>query len=196
MKRLLVFDTETSGLVKKSENDSRKQPYIVQYAHNIVETNGRFWHIEETINKYFHVPVHIPKNATEIHGITNNMLVGRVMIYAVLDEILKKMEAVDVIAGHNVAFDMNMLFVEAKRIGEQERVKALEPKLVDTMKESKETVQAKGKTGKLKNPKLVEAYHHFTGRELIDAHDAMADVDATTEVLKHLYKHKILTLTD
>lgn len=174
----------------------RKQPYIVQYAHNIVETNGKFWHIEESLNKYFHVPVHIPQKAVDIHGITNDMLVGRVMIYAVLHDILRKMEVVDVIAGHNVGFDMNMLFVEAKRIGEQQRVVELEPKLIDTMKESKDAVQATGKTGKLKNPKLVEAYRHFTGRELVDAHDAMADVDATTEVLKHLYKNKILNIAD
>jgi len=37
-----------------------------------------------------------------------------------------------------------------------------------------------------KNPSLAEAYKHFTGEDLIGAHDAIVDVMATIEVYRHI----------
>ena len=194
-KKILVFDTETSGLVKKDEPILSKQPYIVQYAHALIDVGNGHWDVEETWNKMFQIPINMPRRAQEVHGISAERVKGKIYIYSVLDQILSRLEEADIIAGHNVRFDMNMLFVEAKRIGQQERVKALAPKLVDTMKESKNIVGAKNKRGALKNPNLQEAYKYFHGENFDGAHDALADVMATAKVLKALYMENILSLT-
>ena len=195
-KKILVFDTETNGLVKKEERDLSKQPYIVQYAHALIDVGRKHWDVEETWNKLFQVPVNIPQRASEIHGIYKERLEGKLYIYSVMEDILQRMEAADIIAGHNIRFDMNMLYVEAQRIGEQARVVALKEKLVDTMTSSKDAVQAVNKRGHRKNPNLQEAYKHFYGEEFDGAHNALADVMATAKVLKALYKEKILSFTD
>lgn len=195
-KKILVYDTETSGLVSKDQKDISKQPYIIQYAHALIDVSKHNWDVEETWNKLFQVPIDIPKRASEIHGIYKDRLEGKLYIYSVMEDILQRMEAVDIIAGHNVRFDMNMLYVEAQRIGQQARVVALKDKLVDTMTSSKDVVQAVNKRGHRKNPNLQEAYKHFYGEEFDGAHNALADVMATAKVLKALYKEKILSFTN
>jgi DNA polymerase-3 subunit epsilon len=37
-----------------------------------------------------------------------------------------------------------------------------------------------------KSPSLAEAYKHFTGKDLVGAHDALVDVLATIEIYEHV----------
>ena len=55
-----------------------------------------------------------------------------------------------------------------------------------TMLESTSICKIPARRGGYKWPKLCEAYKHFTGQEMQNAHDALADVRACIEIFKSL----------
>jgi len=191
----MVFDTETSGLVSKKQTDLSKQPHIIQYAHAIIDTDGKYFDVEEVKNKLFKIPIKIPKRSMDVHGITDERIKRKEAIFTEILGIRKKMEEVDFIVGHNVTFDMNMVWLELSRVGGQEEfIESTRDKLLDTMKVSKQLVQATDKNGRLKYPRLDELYVHFFGEDFENSHDALADVDATLECFKQLVNENLIDL--
>lgn len=191
----MVFDVETTGIVRTNEKNLEKQPYILELAYAVLHYDGLHWDVEETYDKYYNVPVEIPEAATAVHGITNKRVEHKHMIYEDIHSIVQKMREVDHIIGHNVKFDLNMLWVELARIkAHQDFKNVVEGKVIDTMRESKQEVQAKDKIGRLKFPRLTELHAHLFGEEFEGAHNALSDVMATLECFKELYNRKIIDI--
>lgn len=119
--RVLVFDTETNGLLPKRDNitrlpDIREYPYILQLSFVIynIETSV----IEQTYNNYIKVSddVIISAKITELTGITKEMCVTKgVPITNALYDFYHAYMSVDRIVAHNISFDKNMIELEIFR---------------------------------------------------------------------------------
>lgn len=119
--RVLVFDTETTGLAPKSNiievNNLHEWPYIVQFSALVYDTSVN--EIVDTINHYIRLPlgVTIPAETTKIHGITNEMCetLG-VDLYEVIESFSQKLNNVSLVIAHNMKFDGNVTKAEIMRL--------------------------------------------------------------------------------
>jgi len=117
--KILVFDTETTGLPNSkiiNPDTLKLWPHIVQFSYviydinlnDIVESNDKIVNVNDII---------IPEESTKIHGITKDMSnKNGIEIESVLDEFFYHLRSVDLLVGHNVSFDINMVKVELLRI--------------------------------------------------------------------------------
>ena len=118
--RVLVFDTETTGLPKSkiiNPDTLNLWPYVVQFSYviydtilnDIVETSDSIVKLEDGIT--------IPEDSTKIHGITNEISQKKgIDIDLILEDFFYHLRNVDLLVGHNVSFDINMIKVELLRI--------------------------------------------------------------------------------
>jgi DNA polymerase-3 subunit epsilon len=118
--RVLVFDTETTGLPKSkliSPDTLHLWPHIVQLSFVIYDTDLN--DIVEAKDFIINVEgkVIIPEESIKFHGITNEISISKgVVIEDVLNELFYYLRNVDEVVGHNVSFDINMVKVELLRI--------------------------------------------------------------------------------
>ena len=119
--KIIVFDTETSGLPKSktiSPNTIHLWPFIVQFSYIIfdTETNVILKSYDAIVKvKPYNV---ISQDSIKFHGITQEIseLKG-INLDKILDEFMRDLENADMIVAHNVEFDLNMLRVEMLRLG-------------------------------------------------------------------------------
>lgn len=185
MNTALFYDTETQGLPFFSEpSEDPRQPHIVQLAAALVDLDTR-----ETISS-MDVIIRpegwtIPDDVAAIHGITTEKAsaVG-VPEFLALEMFMRLWEGHTRI-GHNEPFDARIIRIAQHRFG------APETKL-DAWKQAPAECTARLSTpivkcpptdkmkaaGRFhfKTPTLAEAYQHFMGKPLENAHSAMADV--------------------
>ena len=118
--RLLVFDTETTGLPQSkfiAPSTLHQWPYIVQFSYIIYDTSLN--DIIQSKDYIIKLPesILIPEDSTKIHGITNEMSQQNgVQISDVLSEFFYFLRGVDILVGHNIEFDINMMKIELLRI--------------------------------------------------------------------------------
>lgn len=117
--RVLVFDTETTGLpkAKLSPDTLHQWPTIVQFSYVIYDLSLN--DIIETKDYIIKVPenILIPDESIKFHGITNEISSKKgVLIHDVLNEFFCYLRDIDLIIGHNISFDINMIKVELLRI--------------------------------------------------------------------------------
>lgn len=119
--KVLVFDTETTGLPPKNAGEINldnidKWPYIVQFSYIIYDdvTNR----ILKIIDKIVKLPDNIimAKENIAIHGITNECMIEKgVDLKTFFDTFMDDFINADRVVGHNVDFDIKMLKVEILR---------------------------------------------------------------------------------
>lgn len=102
-----VFDTETTGLYP-SDGDRLLSIGAVRVV------NGKIQ--QQSFHELIDPERSIPKASTEIHGITNEMIVGKPKVKKVLRDFHLFCDGTLLIA-HNAAFDMRFLELEQKRAG-------------------------------------------------------------------------------
>ena len=168
--RFVVLDTETTGLRYPSE--------IVQIA--ICDFMG-----SEILNTYVRCVLKIPKEATAIHGITNDMLEDAPAWGVVRDQVYEILHGKDVIV-YNAAFDFSMLEFSDQVIG----VNNIHwHEICDPHCAMLWYADLYGEWddyhGTNRWQKLTNAVHQ---QQLIvgNAHDAMGDVQMTYALVKHL----------
>jgi DNA polymerase III epsilon subunit-like protein len=117
--KILVFDTETTGLPKTKEiniNNLDLWPHIVQFSYIVYDMESN--KIDKMGDFIIKVPfdVTISDESIRIHGITNKKSqddgVPLSHVYSIFFEDIR---SVDTIVGHNINFDLNMLKVELIR---------------------------------------------------------------------------------
>lgn len=118
--RVLVFDTETTGLPKTkimSPDTLDIWPHIVQFSYviyddalnDITESKDAIIKVSENVI--------IGEDSIIFHGITNEISMSKgVNIDKILNEFFVHLRKCDKIVGHNVSFDINMVKVELLRI--------------------------------------------------------------------------------
>lgn len=189
IKTALIYDTETTGLpIWQEPSELESQPHIVQLAALLVDIEAR--RIISSIDLIIQpTGWEIPEETSELHGITTAMAIefGVSEISAV--KMFLEMEArSDVRVAHNKTFDQRIIRIATKRYP-----LCFSPEVVDewsrkedhdcTMLLSKPICQLlpKNRFG-FKAPKLEEAYKHFTGKNMVNAHTAIADATACAEI--------------
>jgi len=181
---ILFFDTETNGMVDwKSPSDGKDQPHIVQLAAHVVKASTR--KVIQSVNVIVRPDNwEIPQEMTDIHGITMDQAVGvGVPESLALDIILMMQESCDLRVAHNTTFDNRIIRIAAKRYGDEDAVGDWKDGQYFCTCQNARKIMG----GKL--PKLEEAYKHFTGKQLENAHTAIADVNACMAVYWAIQDH-------
>lgn len=184
MNLAIFFDTETTGLPQFNEpSEGENQPHIVQLAANLVDLDSR------KVIQSMDVIVkpegwEIPAEVAEIHGITTEyaLQVGIPEKQAV--EMFLALWAGRLRVAHNTTFDNRIIRIATKRYCSEEVIDAWqagEYQCTGALTKPIMQMLPKNKFG-YKMPKLKEAYLHFIGQELQDAHSAMADTNACMSV--------------
>ncbi len=186
----LIFDTETTGLPrdwKAPITDTDNWPRCIQLAWQLHNE----WGVLVEQKDYLVKPngFDIPFDAEKIHGISTELAAeqGEELDFVLkeFDEALKKTKF---LVGQNVTFDINIIGCELHR--QSLNTSFLDLEILDTCTE----VTAKlceipgGRGGKFKLPTLTELHKYLFGEAFTDAHNASADVEATTKCFFELVR--------
>lgn len=195
MKKILVFDSETTGLPPKGakyETDFDQFPHVVQLA----------WFFNDTYHDYIIRPDGwtIPAEATKVHGITTEQALeqGKDWFFVVSLFIADCLEA-EKLVGHNIYFDSSIIKANILRENVPEIAEFVESALhkdkrVCTMMKTIKFVNAKYENGRGgKFPRLEELYTKLFN-ETFDAHNALEDVKATLRCALKLNELQIIEL--
>lgn len=118
--RVLVFDTETTGLPKTkiiNPDTLNLWPHVVQFSfivydtslNDILETNDSIVKVGENVI--------ITEESIKFHGITNKISKRKgIEMSKILCDFFCCLRNVDILVGHNVSFDINMVKVELLRL--------------------------------------------------------------------------------
>lgn len=115
----MILDTETTGLCKfRTVLNFQLElwPHIVQLSYILYDTEKETVQIKDDIIK---IPVNvlISEENASIHGITNEISSEKgVPLFECLLDFAKHYQHTDLLVGHNLSFDINMLIAELIRI--------------------------------------------------------------------------------
>ncbi len=190
----LIFDTETTGLPLRDDaplTDFENWPRVVQIAWQLHDADGSLIEVKDFVVKPDGFD--IPFNAAKVHGITTEVAEHYgVPLEEAMAEFSAAVKKSKYLVGHNVQFDLNAVGCEYLRL-EQENI--LEGKAtIDTGEETRDYCQLQGgRGGGFKMPKLEELHHKLFGEGFAEAHNAAADVEATTRAFLEAVRIGIYT---
>jgi DNA polymerase-3 subunit alpha len=191
----LIFDTETTGLPKRWDapiTDTDNWPRCIQIAWQLHDEMGNLLEHQD----YLIQPdgFNIPYDAERIHGISTELAQQNgVPLKEVLLKFNTALAKSKFVVGQNVGFDVNIMGCEFHRMGVESPMSSMP--VLDTCTE----VTAKllklpgGKGGRFKLPTLTELHQYLFGVPFAEAHNATADVEATTRCFLELIKREIFT---
>ncbi|MAO71159.1 MAG: DNA polymerase III subunit alpha [Flavobacteriales bacterium] len=190
----LIFDTETTGLPqnwKAPLTDFNNWPRMVQLAWQIHDNKGALISVKNFIIKP--EGFDIPYNAEKIHGISTQRAHKKgVELQVVLKEFITDVQNSQFVVGHNVDFDNNIVGCELLR-KEMDNILSDFPCL-DSMKLSVDFCQIPGgRGGGYKYPSLTDLHQKLFGEVFAEAHNASADVEATTRCFLELIRLEVIS---
>src|SRR5690606_8962851 len=186
----LIFDTETTGLPKRWDapiTDTDNWPRCIQIAWQLHDVMGNC--IEHQDYLVRPEGFNIPYDAEKIHGISTELAMQNgVSLVEVLDRFNAALDKAKFIVGQNVSFDLNIMGAEFIRENVANRLQQLP--VLDTCTEyTAELCKIPGgRYGKFKLPTLTELHEHLFNQPFAEAHNATADVEATTRCFLELVR--------
>ena len=158
---IIFFDLETTGV--DTANDR-----IVEISMIKIMPDG-----EEIVRtRRINPQMHIPEQATAIHGITDEMVKDEPTFAQIAKSMAQFIEGCDFGGFNSNRFDLPMLVEEFMRVG------------VDVDFRNRQFVDVQTIFHKMEQRTLVAAYKFYCDKDLNEAHSAEADTRATYEVLK------------
>jgi DNA polymerase III subunit alpha len=194
----LIFDTETTGLPKNFRapiSDTDNWPRCVQIAwqlhdaYGVLLENKDFLIIPEGFN--------IPFEAEKIHGISTQLAEQEgTSLLEVLEEFNLALKKTKFVVGQNLDFDLKIIGSEFYRMGIETDL--LSKTTLDTCTETTASLcqLPGGKGGRFKLPTLTELHQHLFKTPFQEAHNATADVEATSMCFFELIRTEVFTLTE
>jgi len=179
---IIIFDTETTGLLLPEGAPLENQPKIVEFAAiKIDEQGNEVDRLEFLVNPIMPLPAII----TKITGIKDEDLVSKPTFDFYVGELIEFFTGVHTVIAHNVSFDMGMLINDLKRATALDQFPMPLRRIC--------TVEA---THHIHNKRmnLAKCYKHFTGKDAVDKHRAMGDVETLLCVVKELVHREIICL--
>ncbi|MGD1945453.1 MAG: DNA polymerase III subunit alpha [Croceivirga sp.] len=191
----LIFDTETTGLPKNYNapiTDTENWPRCVQIAWQLHDDMGNLVDHQDYLIK----PdgFNIPYESEQIHGISTALAEQDGIP---LQEVLKKfngaLSKTKFVVGQNVGFDVNVMGCEFFRESVENPLQELP--ILDTCTEHTASLCQipGGRGGKFKLPTLTELHQYLFGQPFAEAHNATADVEATTRCFLELVRKRQFT---
>lgn len=176
---ILFIDTETSGLADFNlRARDPAQPHIVQLAAVLANDNGSSFEEHNVIIKPDGWD--IPKEASDVHGITNEIAQIGITEKLAAEILVAMMRKANLLVAHNLSFDKFIARIAMRRfdlITDEDDTWWKGLPTFCTMREMTNICQIPGKyAGKFKWPNLQEAHQHAFGKPFDGAHDAMADL--------------------
>lgn len=193
----LIYDTETTGLPRDWNaplSDLDNWPRCVQLSWQLHGPTGELLEAGNHIIKPEGFT--IPYNAEKVHGIsTDRALREGDPLAEVLTKFNETLGRAQVVVGHNIEFDINIMAVEYLRARMETPLQELP--IIDTKEESTDFCAIPGgKGGKYKWPKLTELHIKLFGVGFGEAHNAAFDVDATARCFFGLMDHRVIRPLD
>ncbi|MAA58193.1 MAG: DNA polymerase III subunit alpha [Cryomorphaceae bacterium] len=194
----LIFDTETTGLPRSFKapiSDVDNWPRVVQLAWQLHADDGSLVEHKDFLIKPDGFD--IPYGSEQIHGISTELASKEGID---LSEGLALFEAAlskaTFLVGHNVNFDVNVLGCEFFR--EERPTDWVDKKILDTCTEKTANLckLLGGRGGRFKLPTLSELHEHLFDAQFTEAHNATADVEATTRCFLELIRLKTFTAAE
>ena len=195
--KIFVYDTETTWFINKKETNLDLQPNIIQFAWILGELKN--WEFKEIkrINQIINPKKPIPFASSQVHHLYDIDVKDAPHIEDVIDEILTYINEPDIIVGHNIEYDEDMVKLELRRLDMEYRY---QPKqVICTMNESTNFCKLPKKMASspwYKRPKLWELHKKLFWEYFIWAHDAMTDVEATLRSFLELVKLNVIELKE
>ncbi len=191
----LIFDTETTGLPKNWKaplTDFDNWPRCIQIAWQLHDEMGNLVDNQDYLVKP--AGFNIPYDAEKIHGISTKLAEeDGISLHEMLEKFQIVLEKAKFIVGQNVGFDVNIMGAEFLRGGYENPLEQFP--FLDTCTEStaKLCQLPGGRYGKFKLPTLAELHQELFSEPFAEAHNATADVEATTRCFLELIRKEFFT---
>tara|TARA_Y100001980_G_scaffold46345_1_gene30319 strand:+ start:19384 stop:20190 length:807 start_codon:yes stop_codon:yes gene_type:complete len=157
---IIAFDLETTGTNTNTDQ-------IVQIAYGYY-SNGE---LKNAVTKLFRPTIPINPGAEKVHGISMEKLRNEPFFISEAEEIREIFSKAQGLMGYNVGFDISILQAEFERCG----VPKLDLNDISIFDAYLIWVKNEGRS-------LSDAVERFMGKKMEDAHDALADIQATAVV--------------
>jgi len=192
----LIFDTETTGLPKRWNapiTDVDNWPRCIQIAWQLHDDLGNCIEHQD----YLIRPdgFNIPYDAEKIHGISTELASEQGLALAEVLELFNvALSKTTFIVGQNLGFDLNIMGCEFHRL--QLASPLSELPVLDTCTEKTASMCQipGGRGGKFKLPTLTELHQFLFHKPFGEAHNATADVEATTRCFLELIRRQEFTI--
>lgn len=191
----LIFDTETTGLPRNFNapiTDTDNWPRAVQIAWQLHDELGELIEAKDFLIQPDGYD--IPRDAERIHGISTQLAQEQgIELGDAMNEFLLALEKAQFIVGQNLKFDVNVVGCELHRLGIENDLQT-KPLLDTCTEKTAELLQLPGgRGGKFKLPTLTELHNYLFGIGFGEAHNATADVEATTRCFFELIRREQFT---
>lgn len=163
---IVSFDLETTGL-------HPGQDHVIQLG--AIKFNSQTFEIIESKNWYIRPSGNytITPAAQAVHGITKEFLeVNGISLDIAGREFLKMIEGCDLLTYNGNKFDVNFLYTDLKKWG------------INFNIEGRHFYDAFAMECRFNPRDLSTVYKKYTGKDMENAHNALADVSATVEIFK------------
>ena len=178
--KCVFFDTETTGLpidYDASYTDIDNWPRLVQLSWIVYNDNVVVSRCNKIIKP---VGFTIPLETTNVHDISTQYAIEEGQkAENVLRLFLEDTNGADVLIGHNIKFDLNIILSELFRLNIENAIDKIE--VLDTMLLSVDYCEIPSKKYGFRYPKLIELYNKLFSESFDNMHNAMADVEATAK---------------
>lgn len=191
----LIFDTETTGLPKRFNaplSDSDNWPRCIQIAWQLHDAMGNLIEHQDYLVKP--EGFNIPYDAEKIHGISTELAAANgIALPEVIEKFQEALSKAKFIVGQNVGFDIHIMGAEFFRLNIENPLTHFP--VLDTCTETTARLCQipGGRGGKYKLPTLTELYEYLFETTFAEAHNATADVEATTRCFLELVRRKVFT---
>lgn len=191
----LIFDTETTGLPRNWNapiTDTDNWPRVVQIAWQLHDSLGNLMEAKDFLIRP--EGYDIPFDAEKVHGISTELAMAEGHdLREVLRLFNEAMSECSYIVGQNLGFDVNVMSCELYRMGIASELSA-KPVLDTCTEVTANLLQLPGgRGGRYKLPTLTELYEYLFKIPFSEAHNASADVEATTRCFFELIRREVLT---
>ncbi|TRX30033.1 DNA polymerase III subunit alpha [Flavobacterium franklandianum] len=194
----LIFDTETTGLPKRwgaPISDTDNWPRCIQIAWQLHDDMGKVIEHQDYLVKP--EGFNIPYDAERIHGISTELAEAEgIPLTEVLEKFNIALSKTKFIVGQNLGFDINIMGCEFYRLGVESPMSSMP--ILDTCTEVTASLLRLpgGRGGKFKLPTLTELHQYLFNKPFGEAHNATADVEATTRCFFELIRTEVFTKSD
>ena len=190
----LIYDTETTGLPRNFEapvTDLENWPRVIQLAWQLHHADGSLIEAKEFIIRPDNFT--IPYNAAKVHGISTELAIQEGEdLKMVLQQFIDALSKTEVIVGHNIDFDLNIIGAEFLRCGFENYFEG-KAQLCTKLESVDYCALPGGRGGGFKWPTLGELHHKLFMEDFPEAHNAAADVMATARCFLEMIRLGIIT---